>query len=88
MANLTPAQVHDVTAELMRKYSAELREIPVTKVALYTWLLNTVEPELEASEVAIYQATPTGAGKTWLQQHPEIGRDFIITLEQKRLEVL
>jgi len=88
MANLTPAQVHDVTAELMRKYSAELREIPVTKVALYTWLLNDVEPELAAAEAAIYKATPTGAGKDWLLANQEIGRDFIIAIEQKRLEVL
>ena len=88
MANLTPAQVQDVTAELMRKYSAELREIPVNKVALYIWLRDTVEPQLAAAEMAIYTATPNGAGKTWLLNNPEVGRDFILALEQKRMEVL
>ena len=88
MANLTPAQVQDVTAELMRKYSAELKEIPVNKVVFYTWLRDTVEPELDAAEIAIYQATPAGPGKAWLLANPGIGRDFILAIEKKRLEVL
>ena len=88
MANLTDQQIDEVLAELMQRYSSIFREIPVTKPQFKTWLKNNVEPEMEAAEIAVFQATPAGPAKDWLQANADIGRDIIIQIEQKRLEVL
>ena len=88
MANLTAEQIDEVVGDLMRRYSSIWREIPVTKPQFRAWVANNVEPELEAAEIAVFQATPAGSAKDWLQANSDIGRDIMIQIEQKRLEVL
>lgn len=88
MANLTAQQIDEVLAELMQRYSSIRKEIPVNKNQFRTWLTDTVDVELEASELAIFANTPAGDAKDWLQANPEVGRDVMVAIEQKRLEVL
>jgi hypothetical protein len=88
MANLTAQQIDEVLADLMSHYSAILKEIPVTKTQFRAWLTNTVDVELDATEIDIFTNTPAGDAKDWLQANPEVGRDVMVAIEEKRREVL
>ena len=88
MASLTAQQINEVLTDLMQRYSSIRKEIPVNKNQFNTWLTNTVDVEMEAAELAIFQNTPAGDAKDWLQANPEVGRDVMTLIEQKRLEVL
>ena len=88
MTNLTDQQVGEVSADIQQRYSAVLAEIPVSKTQLHKWLRDTVDVEVEAAELAVFQNTPVGAAKDWLQANPVIGRDMLEAIVEKRKEVL
>lgn len=85
MAQLTAGQKVDIGLQLMRKYSTEFREIPVTKNGVFNFITK-VDQELEQSEMDIFTSLPPGDAKTWLQNNPEVGRDIMILVEQARRE--
>jgi hypothetical protein len=87
MANLPENDLTEVWEGVMGEFSAFHELIPINKNQLRT-LLVLMDDELEAAEVSIIQALPAGPGKTWLVDHPSIGRDLMARIERKRQEVL
>lgn len=87
MPNLSAADLDQVAAIAMQRYSAIWKEIPVTKAQLRAFF-DIIDEELDSSENTIILAIPVGPQRTWLIANPEVGRDFITLTEDKRREVL
>lgn len=88
MSHLTSAQIDQVLATLMERYSGIWKEIPVTKAQFKNWLEDVVDDQMDTTETNIFNATPAGPAKDWLQANPEVGRDVMVVVEEKRREVL
>jgi len=87
MATLSADELAGVAAEAQVQFSAILEEIPVNKAQFKTFL-NTVDSALEQAEIDVVQNTPAGPGKDWLLANQNVGRELLILVAKKRLEVL
>jgi hypothetical protein len=87
MAQLTSEQLDEVFEEAMRRYSSIRREVPFGKTQFRAFF-DIVDPEMETAEVAVVQAVPVGPSRQWLIDNPDIGRDLMMLVEEKRREVL
>ena len=85
MAALPTAQLDEVHALIMSKYSGLRTEVPITKGQLRS-LLVTMDAELDSAETSVFAALPAGPGKTWIQANQTIARDFMTDIERKRVE--
>lgn len=87
MATLTDTNIDAIHAELMREFSAVREVVPITKAQLRA-LIVLMDGELATAETSIVQATPAGAGKTWLVANAPLARTILIRTLEKRREVL
>ncbi|MHC4181774.1 MAG: hypothetical protein ACYSR0_00295 [Planctomycetota bacterium] len=87
MANLTTAQLAGVAQEAMRRFSNIRKEIPINK-SQFTAFISAVDTELDSAEVSLVQGLPAGPGKDWLLANPDVGRELMVMVEQKRSESL
>jgi len=85
MATLSDSNIDDLHLEIMRQLSEDRDEIPVSK-SLLRALLVGIDAELEAAEVSIVQALPSGAAKTWLVGNQSAGREIIKRVVSARKE--
>ena len=88
MAQLTPAQLNEVHANIMRRWSRNHTATPITKSDLTT-LLDIMDIELNSAEVAVITAIPgSHPGRQWLIDNQPIARQAMELVEAKRKDVL
>ena len=87
MANLSAADIDELSAQLQAEFSAVWTRIPVNQVKLRSGLVS-IDAELESAEVGIFQGINDAYVRSWLQVNQVIGRLIIERVERKRREVL
>jgi hypothetical protein len=87
MAQLPGENIDQVWTATTSELSSLRTLIPISQPQLRT-LLMLIDQQLEGAEVDIIQALPAGDGRTWLVDHPGLGRRLMIDILTKRREVL
>jgi len=87
MATLTTEQRLAISAAIQRELSRRNVEIPVGANGV-DYLVQVVDDQQEAAEIAVIGGLPNGPGKSWLLNNVAIGREIIVFVESKRLELL
>ena len=87
MARLTEEQLVEVRSFIMKRFSDEHIETPITKPQLNI-LLAEIDKVSDQAEKNLMDALPDCAQKDWLLSNQTIGRKIIERIVKKRSEVL
>lgn len=87
MAKLTEEQRQTCSNTVQTELSRRGIEIPVGANGV-DFLIDAVDDGLETAEASIITGLPNGVGKTWLQEHVEIGREIMAHVAIRRKELL